>query len=227
MANHLDLEEQEQLDQLKHFWKQYGNLITWILIAVLGSISAWNGYQWWVRSQSVQAAALFDEVERFSRTGDLEKTQRAFSDMKDRFASTLYTQQAGLLVAKNAYAAGNAEAAKAALTWVAEKSPDKGYAAIARLRLAGLLVESKAYDDALKVLASEVTEEFLAMVADRRGDIYAIQGKLVEAKAEYKKAYDRFDEQSEYRRLVDVKLSALGGDADAMTNTPVQLEGAK
>ena len=37
MASHLDLEEQEQLDQLKHFWKQYGNLITWVLVLVLGA----------------------------------------------------------------------------------------------------------------------------------------------------------------------------------------------
>ena len=45
MANQLDLEEQEQLDQLKHYWKQYGNMITWVLIAVLGAYASWNFYQ--------------------------------------------------------------------------------------------------------------------------------------------------------------------------------------
>ena len=91
MANHLDLEEQEQLDQLKHFWKQYGNLITWILIAVLGSVAAWNGYHAWQRNQSVQASAMFDEVERVVRSGDVEKTQRAFSEMTegDIFSGTM------------------------------------------------------------------------------------------------------------------------------------------
>ncbi len=61
MANHLDLEEQEQLDQLKHFWKQYGNPITWLLIVVLGSVAGWNFYQYWQRSQASQAAIMFDE----------------------------------------------------------------------------------------------------------------------------------------------------------------------
>ena len=42
MATHLDLEEQEQLDQLKAFWKQYGNLVSWVLIVVLGGYAAWK-----------------------------------------------------------------------------------------------------------------------------------------------------------------------------------------
>ena len=86
MANHLDLEEQEQLDQLKHFWKQYGNPITWALIAILGAVAAWNGYHVWQRNQSIQASAMFDEVEKVIRGGDTQKAERAFADMKDRFA---------------------------------------------------------------------------------------------------------------------------------------------
>jgi predicted negative regulator of RcsB-dependent stress response len=78
MANHLDLEEQEQLDQLKHFWKQYGNLITWGLIAVLSVFAAWNGYQFWQRTQSAQAAAMYDEVEKVVRGGDAQKGERVF-----------------------------------------------------------------------------------------------------------------------------------------------------
>lgn len=216
MAQHLDLEEQEQLDQLKHFWKQYGNLITWGLIAVLGVFAAWNGYQYWQRNQAVQAAAMFDEMGKISSTGDLKKLDRAFSDMKDRFASTTYAQQAGLLVAQVAYAGGDANAAKAALTWVSEKSSDKGYAAIARLRLSGLLLEAKAYDEALKLLADGPGQEFAALYADRKGDIYLAQGKKPEAKAEYQKAFQAFDERTEYRRLVSVKLNALGVDAASL-----------
>jgi predicted negative regulator of RcsB-dependent stress response len=231
MANHLDLEEQEQLDQLKHFWKQYGNPITWLLIAVLGMIASWNGYQYWQRSQSFQAAAMFDEFERVARGGDLQKTERAFADMKERFSSTMYAQQAGLQVAKTAYAAGNTDMAKGALTWVVEKSSDKGYASIARLRLASLLVESKAYDEALILLNRDVAQEFSALAADRRGDILFAQGKKNEAKLEYQKAFSQFEDQSEYRRLVDVKLNALGVGSNAagapVSGDAVKTDGAK
>ena len=212
MANQLDLEEQEQLDQLKHYWKQYGNMITWVLIVVLGAYAGWNFYQYWQRSQAQQAAAMFDEVERVVKSTDPAKIDRVFGDIKDKFGSTTYAQQAGLLVAKEYYAAGKLDAAKAALGWVADKSSDPGYQAVARLRLAGILMDGKAYDEALKQLGGSFPANFEALVADRKGDILLLQGKKKEAAAEYGKAYQRFDEGTEYRRLVDVKLSALGVD---------------
>jgi predicted negative regulator of RcsB-dependent stress response len=212
MANNLDLEEQEQLDEIKHFWKQYGNAITWVLIIVLGAYAGWNGWQYWQRSQAAQAAAMFDEVDKVSREGDADKLQRAFDDMKSRFASTAYAPQAGLLVAKTLYEAGKADAAKAALTWVAEKSTDAGYASVGRLRLAGLLMDSKAYDEALKLLDTGMSPEFAALQADRRGDILLAQGKKPEAKEQYLKAYKQMDERTDYRRMVLVKLNSLGVD---------------
>lgn len=212
MANHLDLDEQEQLDQFKHFWKQYGNLITWVLIVVLGAFAAWNAYQYWQRSQATQAAAMFDEVERSIATGDVAKVERALSDMNAKFGSSSYAQQAGLLAAKTFYEKGNLDASKKALATVAEKASDVGYQAIAKLRLSSALIESKNYDDALKQVSGTFPKEFEPMAADRRGDVLALQDKPAEAKAEYVKAYKGFDEKSGYRRLVEVKLNALGGD---------------
>jgi predicted negative regulator of RcsB-dependent stress response len=220
MAKHLDLEEQEQLDELKHFWKQYGNLITWVLIAVFGAIAAWNGWQYWQRTQAVQASAMYDEVDRAAQAGDVARVERAFSDMKDKFGGTTFAQQAGLLAAKSMVEGGNTEGAKAALTWVAEKSSDEGYQALARLRLASVLIEAKAYDDALKQLSGEFPKEFDALAADRRGDVYNLQGKKNEAKAEYTKAYQGLDERSEYRHLVEVKLTALGVDPQQIAAAP-------
>jgi predicted negative regulator of RcsB-dependent stress response len=210
MANHLDLEEQEQLDQLKHFWKQYGNLITWVLIALLASFAGWNFYQRWQTGQASQASAMYDEVERTVMGGDLNKLDRVLSDMKDKFPGTTYAQQAGLLAAKVYFEAGKVNEAKAALTWVAGKSSDTGYQAIARLRLAGLLIEGKAFDEASKQLSGEFPAEFMALASDRRGDLYSVQGKKTEAKSEYEKAYKLFEERTEYRRLVEVKLNSLG-----------------
>jgi predicted negative regulator of RcsB-dependent stress response len=212
MAKHLDLEEQEQLDELKHFWNNYGNLITWALIAIFGAIAAWNGWQYWQRTQAAQASAMFEEVERAAGAGDMTRVERAFADMKDKFGRTTYAHQAGLLAAKTFADKGNNDAAKAALVWVAEKASDEGYQATARLRLAGMLADAKAFDDALKQLAGDFPAEFEPLVADRRGDIYLLQGKKAEAKAEYTKAWTGMDDRFEYRKLIEVKLNALGVD---------------
>jgi predicted negative regulator of RcsB-dependent stress response len=219
MANNLDLEEQEQLDQLKHFWKQYGNPITWLLILVLGGFAAWNGYQYWQRSQSAQAAAMFDEVIRVIQTNEPDKVERAFNDMKERFPSAIQTHQAGLVAAKTLVDANQADKAKAVLTWMAEKPTDAGYAAIARLRLAALLLESQSYDAALKQVDAVQDPAFSALASDRRGDILMAQGNRPQALAQYQKAYQAFPDRTEYRRLVEVKLNALGVDPTALAQS--------
>lgn len=215
MANHLDLEEQEQLDELKHFWSRYGNLITGVIIVVLGSFASWNGYQYWQRTQSTQAAALFDEIERVVSTNDTDKAERTFAEMKERFPRTVYAPRAGLLLAKLAVDSGKVDTAKEALSWVSDHAVDRAYVAIARLRLSGVLMDTKAYDEALKILASDVSVEFAGLVADRRADIFVLQDKKNEAVVEYQKAYKALDDRLEYRRLVEVKLNALGATVGA------------
>jgi len=224
MATHLDLEEQEQLDQLKHFWNTWGTLISTVLIVVAGSLAAWNGYQYWQNRQAGQAAALFDAVEVAAKSGDQERVALAFGDLKAKYAGTTQAAQAGLAVAKAQIEAGKPDAAKEALAWVADKAGDDGLKALARLRLASVLMDQKNYDEALQQLSASAPPEFEAVFADRKGDILASQGKRAEAIAEYTKAYKAFEEGIEYRRLVEIKLGALGVAPDGVA---VAASGAK
>ena len=219
MAKHLDLEEQEQLAELKHFWKQYGNIITWVLIVVFGTIAAWNGYQYWQGRQGSQASVMYDEVDSAVASGDSARIERSLADMKDRFGGTTYAEQAALLAAKTFYEKGNMDAAKAALVWLSDKATDEGYRSIAKLRLASLQMETKSFDEALKTLTGSFPKDFASLASDRRGDVLLLQGKKLEAKAEYEKAYKGLDERAEYRRLVEVKLNALGVDPVAVAAT--------
>ena len=210
MATHLDLEEQEQLAELKHFWNQYGNLITWVLILALGGFAAFNGWQWWQRDQAAKAGALYDELERAAQGNDAAKAARVFGDMKERYGRTAFAEQAGLLAAKVEYEQGKADDARATLGWVAEHASEAEYRSIARLRLAALLLEQKQYDAALKELAAADAKPFEPLVADRRGDVLLAHGKKDEAKAAYRQAWDAMDPTVDYRRLVEAKLTALG-----------------
>ena len=210
MANQLDLEEQEQLDQLKHFWNTWGTLISSVLVVVFGARAAWNGYQFWQNRQATQASALFDAVEVAVQTGDQTRVEQAFGDIRGKYAGTVQAAQAGLLVAKLEMEKNQPDAAKAALEWTAKNASDEGYRAIARLRLASVLLEQKAYDAALQTLSEKFPLEMHAVVADRKGDVLLLQGKNTEAAAEYSSAYAAFSDSVEYRRLVEVKLNALG-----------------
>lgn len=214
MAQALDLDEQEQLDQIKHFWKTWGNLISWVLIAVLGSYAAWNGYQYWERSQAGKAAALYDELERAASSGDLVRVERSLADMKDKFGRTQFAQQSALLAAKTLQAQGKADAARDALNWVANGATDPAYRDIARLRVAALQLDAKAYDDALKSLGSDFTPEMSGLAADLRGDVLQAKGQSAEAVSAYQQAWKKLADTPDYRRLVKAKLNALGIDPE-------------
>lgn len=210
MATSLDLQDQEQLDALKAFWKQYGNLITWVLILALGGFAAWNGWNWWQRDQGVKAGAMFEELDRAVAAGDAERAGRIFNDLKDRYPRTAFAQQGGLAAGKLQFEKGQADAAKASLGWVAAHAAEDEYRTVARLRLAAVLVEAKQYDEALKQLDEAKAASFEALVADRRGDVLLAQGKADQARGAYQAAYAAMDDKLDYKRLLEAKLVALG-----------------
>lgn len=212
MATHLDLEEQEQLDQLKHFWNKWGTLITTVLVIVLGGFAAWNGYQYWQNRQGQQASALGSAVEAAVNSGDKARIDQAFGDLRSSYGGTLQAAHAGLLVAKAASDKGQVDDAKAALTWVADNASDEGLKATARIRLAAVLLSSQSYDEALKQLDAKMPTEFDAVVADHQGDIYLAKGDKAKAIEAYRTAYQKTTPGVEYRNVISVKLNALGED---------------
>lgn len=219
MATHLDLEEQEQLDDLKAFWKKYGNVITWVLILALGGYAAWNGWNLYQRDQGGKAGSLYDEIDRAAQAGDADRATRIFADMKSRYPRATFTQQAALLAAKTAADKGQLDSARTSLAWVAESAADNEYRTVARLRLAGLLLDEKKYDEALKLLDGVDAVEFAPLAGDRRGDVLMAQGKTDDAKAAYQKAWAAMDAKVDYRRLIEAKLNVLGVQPGASAAT--------
>ena len=210
MAAHLDLEEQEQLAELKHFWKTWGNLISWVLIAVLCSYAAWNGWQYWQRNQAAKASALYEEVEKAVIAQDLTRIERSVADMKDKFGSTQFAHQAGLLAARSLADKGKAEQARALLAWVAADAPETALRDLARLRLAALQWEGQSADEALKTLQAGFTADLAPLAEDLKGDLLLDKKQNAEAVAAYQLAYKGLPANNEYRRVVQAKLGALG-----------------
>jgi predicted negative regulator of RcsB-dependent stress response len=205
-----DLEEQEQLADLKAWWNKYGNLTTWVLIAAL---AAYTGTSYWKnhkQGESMQAAQLYEELQKAGFTKDNAKVQRAAADLEDKFAGTAYAPMGALAAAKSAYDANDAKSAKAQLQWAIDHGNDE-YKAVASLRLSGILLDEKAYDDALKLLSGNFPQSFAASVEDRKGDILVAQNKLAEARNAYQAALDKMDQKNPERQLVQLKLDAIGG----------------
>ena len=210
MASHLDLEEQEQIDQIKHFWNKWGTPITGVAVVIMAGFAAWNGWQYWQQRQALQAAALSEAVSVAVVSGDQSRVAQAFNDLKGQYGGTLQASQSALEVAQSALNAKQPDAAKEALQWAIEHSKDEGYQATAKLRLAAVLMEAKDLEGAAALLRGSFPAEFKALVADRLGDVLKLQGKDSEAITAYQEAWKLLDTHSEYRPLVGFKLNALG-----------------
>jgi predicted negative regulator of RcsB-dependent stress response len=209
-TQHLDLDEQEQLATLKHFWDKYGRIVTTVLTVVALSYAGWTGWNVWQTGLEQKSAVRFDEMSRAVASGDIAKTDRVFADMKEQFGATSYTAQAALLDARMNYEKGNVDVTKAALQWLVDSSAESAYRDVARLRLGGVLIEAKQYEQAIKLLSSDISKPFAALAADRLGDAYSVQNKIEEAKTQYLKAFAGLSARDDYRKMIDVKLARLG-----------------
>lgn len=206
-----DLEEQEQLASIKAWWNQYGNLVTWLLIIVLAGFAAWNGWNYYQRQQAGQAGQLYEELQKAVTARDNALVQRAAGDMESRFKGTAYAPMAALTAAKSAVEANDLSAAKVQLQWIIASGSADEYKAIAKIRLAGVLLDEKSYDEALKLVSGEFAKEFVSVAADRKGDILVAQDKLVEARSAYQAALDATDQKNPGRQLIQLKLDAIAG----------------
>ncbi|CAN7653466.1 tetratricopeptide repeat protein [Duganella sp. LjRoot269] len=209
-----DLEEQEQIASLKAWWDKYGNLTSWVLIAGLAAYSGFTGWNYYQRTQAAQASALYDEVQNAAEAKDNVKVLRAAGDMESKFGSTAYASMSALVAAKSSFDANDIKSAKAQLQWAIEHGGDE-FKAVAKVRLAGLLLDEKAYDEALKVLSGDVAPQFAGAVADRKGDVLVAQNKLAEARTAYQAALEATDKKNPGRQLIQLKLEAIGGTVPA------------
>ena len=206
-----DLEEQEQIETLKSWWKQYGNMLTWLLIAALAAFSGWSAWNYYQRNQAAQAGQLYDELGRAVVAKDNARVLRGAADMRDKFGRTAYAEMASLMAAKAAFDANDLNSAKTQLQWVVDNGRDEAYRALARIRLAGVLLDEKAYEEGLKLLAADVPPAFAGAAADRRGDLLMAQNKIAEARTAYQEALQKSDAKSPGRQLIQLKLDAIGG----------------
>jgi predicted negative regulator of RcsB-dependent stress response len=206
-----DLEEQEQIASVKAWWNQYGNHLTWLLIIALATYTAWTGWNYYQRSQSAQASQLYEEMQKAVASKDNVKVQRAASDMEDKFSRTAYAQMAALVAAKSAVDVNDLKAAKTQLQWAIDNGKDDEYKTFAKIRLAGIMLDEKAYDEGMKVLSGNHPTQLLGLVADRKGDILAAQNKIDEARSAYQLALDKMEQKNPGRQLIQLKLDAIGG----------------
>ena len=207
-----DLEEQEQLATLKGWWKDNGTSVLVVLAAVAIALAGWLGWRNWQAGQAQQAAALYDSLQKALQSNDAKSVRDAGGSLVEGFPRTLYASMGALASARFHIERGDLKSARAQLQWVVERSSSDELRDLARLRLAGVLLDEKAYDEALAQLEAKHAPAMAAQYAALKGDVLVAKGKAAEAKAAYRLALEKSDERSgAFRASVQLRLDALGG----------------
>lgn len=204
-----DLEEQEQLDELKAWWKRHGNVVMGVATAVLLVFAGVQGWKIYQHKQSVEASAQYDALTQLD-SKDIKSIRSIAAQLMEKYAGTPYAARAALLVAKANYAANDAKSAQAQIEWVMRYAKEDSMRSIAQMQLAALQFDEKQYDAALKTLSEKHDVGFDGLFADLKGDILAAQGKKTEARAAYAEALAHLDAEGRYRHYTERKLDALG-----------------
>lgn len=209
-----DLEEQEQISELKAWWAQYGNLVVSLaVVAALASVG-WQAWNWYQNRNAGEAGALYYAVQQAVEKNEPQKAREAAGRLVGEHAGSVSAQLGALLSAAMQFEAGDLANARAQLEWAADKGADPALRDLARLRLAAVLLQAGELDAALARLQAAPVAAYKARFDDLRGDVLAAQGKAAEARAAYQAAIDALAVAGEdavtLREVVRVKLESLG-----------------
>lgn len=207
----LDLEEQEQVAELKAWWKQHGTRILAVLAAVALAFGGWQAWRGYDQRQAAEAGALYDSLVQAVQAGDAKALRDASGALAENYPRTLYASMGGLVSARFYFDRDDLKSAKAQLQWVLERSSSEEFRELARLRLAALLLDEEAYDEALKLLESPHAQAYEAQYAALKGDVLVAQNQAEAARAAYRLALEKAGADSAFRESVRMRLDALGG----------------
>ena len=212
------LSEKEQIELIKQWWREYGwYLIGGAAVSVLGYFGL-NQYRLYQDGMAEEAGALYREM-LAAVEDDRDDVDGLLARLRAEYASSPYTDQAGLLMAKHLLIQDSERAARE-LRLVMENASDQDLAMIARLRLARVQAYREDYAAALAVLEVEEAGQFAARISEIKGDIHVALGEADAARSAYIQALTAAGADSLDRNFVQMKLNdvlaaeAVGGASE-------------
>jgi len=182
-----DVDEQENLDNIKAWWDENGKLITNIITVVLIGFSAYFGYKWWKNQQENKAYSLVAQIGSAIDNQKISDVENLAHKLQKDYPNSTHTA-IGILRASDALSKKDANKSIKLLEQVAKNSDQGAYATLASYRLAGLLIDNKKYDEAVNALSNAPNIVWQGLFTDRMGDAYIAKGDAVKAKQSYTQA---------------------------------------
>ena len=205
-----DSHDQQQLDWLKLSSEKYGKWFVVSVFFVIVLFLGYKGYQYYQRQQLENAAALYEKIVQQIISADLAKVKPLIDEIKASYPKAAYTSRAVLQTARLAFDKQDIEYTRSQLKWVIEHSAEPAVEALARLRLASVLLDQKNYKAALAELNQKHESAFDVLFLDLKGEVYAASGNVSAARDAWKTALAKLQGDKLVRQMLEAKLDSLG-----------------
>ena len=224
MNHDLSFEEEEHIDQLKTFWKKYGDLLTGIVLALAASAVGWQWWQHRQQQEALQAASLYATLQGMQQVQQISAVNSLADTLIQRYPNSPYTSRGALIAAATdgsnlaqtpAQSAAQVATAKKDLQWILDHSKENSIKNLARLHLAALLLDQHQAKEALDLLNvdhdKQATDSYADLYNDLSGDIFLSLGNRQSAISAWQAALSELPASSPYRQVVEIKLNAIAG----------------
>jgi len=205
----LDLDEQEQMEELKALWHKYGKLISVVAGAMLLFYILFLTWNFYVNKKSEEATELYQSMMVVNPENN-EEIIKISEKILDQYSVTPYAGRAAIFSAKANYSLGKNDQAKKKLEWASSHAKEDAIRAIANIQLGQLLLEEKKFDEALNKANKVNNAGFKGLAKDLAGDIYSAMGKKEDAKKAYSEALRGLSSKNNLGKFTQEKLEALG-----------------
>ncbi len=207
MAAHL--EEQQELDNFKYFWKSTGRWLFALLIAAALGYLGYTMYKSHKASQSQEAAEVLAKiVDKMQAKASQAEVNADLTNLQQNYPDSIAAAQATLMAAATEYDARRYDVAEGHLNWVLKKQKAPLVQALAAQRLGIVLLQQKKYDAAIAALNTKVEADFEPLLLEAKGDVYAAQNKTKEAAQSYQQALEKLPKEAIERELLQMKLDS-------------------
>ena len=207
MAAHL--EEQQELDNFKYFWKSTGRWLFALLIAAALGYLGYTMYKSHKASQSQEAAEVLAKiVDKMQAKASQAEVNADLTNLQQNYSDSIAAAQATLMAAATEYDARRYDVAEGHLNWVLKNQKAPLVQALAAQRLGIVLLQQKKYDAAIAALNTKVEADFEPLLLEAKGDVYAAQNKTKEAAQSYQQALEKLPKDAIERELLQMKLDS-------------------
>ena len=205
-----DLEQQEQLAALKAFWATNRKWITSILIILVIVSVTTTGWKFYAGNRQLQASKLLSSVQEAVEEQKIDDAILITNELAKKYSSYPQRGLAGLVLSKALVFDDRQEEAEKQLRSLVNIDSDVSW--VARVRLAGLLLDMNKPVEALDILLEKIPPIWTGIVSDRRGDVLMALGKKAEARSAWVRALEVYSSdraEGVARNMIMMKLATI------------------